>query len=152
MPKITKSKMMQSAKILLSLLFMFAISLTTISANSVSTKPLQPTELSGKAEKPLSKCSIELCIANFDLQIPNGDDDKKKLPPTDDGRKITESKIEIVEEKNCDCAEDEIKAAGFPGYALLGLAPLSALFFAFAQQNDVVPPIDPNPVSAMRLP
>ena len=139
-------------KILLSPLLMFAISLTTISANSVSTKPLQPTEVSGKAVKPLPKCSIELCIANSDLPISNGDDDKKQLPPADDKRKITESKTEIVEEKTCDCAEDEIKAAGFPFYAFLGLAPLSALFFTFSQQNDIVPPLDPNPVSAMRLP
>ncbi len=144
---------MRNTKIknLLSLFLIFAISLTTVSANSVSTKPLQPTEISGKEEKPPLKGSNGLCIDNSGLQTPDGDDDKKQLPPTDDKRIITETKIEIIEEPT-DCAQDEIIPAGFPGYALLGLAPLSALFFAFAEQNDLTPPLDPNPISPMRLP
>lgn len=49
------------------------------------------------------------------------DDDKSKTDQTrQDGRVITETKSEIIEDEACDCVEEHHR--GFPYWALLGLA------------------------------
>lgn len=50
----------------------------------------------------------------------DGDDDKKSGGTKQDGRVITETKTDIVEDDVCDCVEPE-KVSKFPKWALLGL-------------------------------
>jgi len=64
-----------------------------------------------------------LAVANYynGFVIGDDDDDKKKTAPQQDGRVITETRTDIVEDEVCDCVQAEV-VAGFPKWALLGLA------------------------------
>ena len=81
----------------------------------------------------------QLRLINGELVLTDGDDDKNddngkpKSPQTE--RVITETRSEIVEDEVCDCAPVDIPKAGFPKYALLGLAAVP-LIFLLTRDND----------------
>ena len=67
------------------------------------------------------------------------DDDKKKTTSPQDGRVITETTSEIVEEEDCDC--DQPPARGkFPKWALLGLAAIPIAFILIRRKKDTPTP------------
>jgi hypothetical protein len=58
----------------------------------------------------------------------NSDDEDKKKAPKQDGRVITETKIEIVEDDVCDCVEETVITRGFPKWTLFGLGAVPLIF------------------------
>ncbi len=76
----------------------------------------------------------------------DGDEDKKtKAAPPQDGRVITETKIEIVTDDICDCEEEVISRRGFPKYALLGLAAIPIAIILIRRNRDTPTPTPTPP-------
>jgi len=65
-----------------------------------------------------------LSVANYynGFVVGDDDDDKKKPQQPQDGRVITETTTDIVEDEVCDCVKEDIITRGFPKWALLGFA------------------------------
>lgn len=81
--------------------------------------------------------------------IGDDDDDKKKGGQTQDGRVITETKTDIVEDDVCDCVQDEVEKK-FPKWALLGLAAIPIALVIIYHKKDTptptpTPPMTPTP-------
>ena len=155
-------------KIIFAAFILFSISGTAISANAAPILFFQLAQAGGiKSDKGSSGC-FEKCLVNNDLpaatdEVAGSDlptatdilsddlpvapgDDKKAVVPQDE-RVITETKIEIVEDDACECADIVIAAGGFP-FAYLAL-PLPALLFAGVGGDSDVPE-DPEVVSPIR--
>lgn len=79
--------------------------------------------------------------------ISDDDQDDKKKKPQQDGRVITETRSEIVEDDNCDCVEDVEHRRGFPKWALLGLAAIPIAFILIRRKKDT-----PTPTPTMSIP
>lgn len=94
----------------------------------------------GKAE---SSMFSRLAVAGSMSSVFDGDDDKKPSPQQD-GRVITETKSEIVDDDYCDCEED--KKRGFPKWALLGLAAIPVAFILIKRKKDTPTPTQTVPV------
>ncbi len=75
------------------------------------------------------------------ILINDDDDDKKKKQ---DGRVITETKTEIVEDEACDC-EPPVVAGGFPKWWLLGLAAIPIAFILIKRKKDTPTPTQTVP-------
>ncbi|MBK8303215.1 MAG: hypothetical protein IPK98_07395 [Chloracidobacterium sp.] len=71
----------------------------------------------------------------------NDDDDKKKKQ---DGRVITETKTEIVEDEACDWTGPDV-AGGFPKWWLLGLAAIPVAFILIKRKKDTPTPTQTVP-------
>lgn len=76
------------------------------------------------------------------------DDKKKKDAPVQDGRVITETRSDIVEDDVCDCVETE--PGHFPKWALLGLAAIPIAFILIRHKKTPTPtptttPMTPTP-------
>lgn len=95
----------------------------------------------GKAETGVFS---RLSVAGDYSSILVGDDDDKKKPQ--DGRVITETKSEIVEDDTCDCAEADIHR-GFPKWALLGLAAIPIAFILIRRKKDTPTPTGTIPMT-----
>lgn len=94
----------------------------------------------GKAESSnFSRIAVAGSLASF---IDDGDDTKKPSPQQD-GRVITETKSEIVDDDYCDCEED--KRRGFPKWALLGLAAIPVAFILLRDKKDTPTPTQTVP-------
>lgn len=94
----------------------------------------------GKAESSnFSRLAVSTNMSSF---ITDGDDDKKPTPQQD-GRVITETKSEIVEDDYCDCEEE--KGRGFPKWALLGLAAIPVAFILIKRKKDTPTPTQTVP-------
>lgn len=80
--------------------------------------------------------------------VGDDDDDKKSGGQTQDGRVITETKTDIVEDDVCDCVQDEI-AMRFPRWALLGLAGIPIALVIIRHKKTPTPtpsiPLTPTP-------
>ena len=95
----------------------------------------------GKAE---SSNFSRLATAGSVSSSVDGDDDTKKKPsPQQDGRVITETRSEIVNDDYCDCEED--KRRGFPKWALLGLAAIPVAFILLRDKKDTPTPTQTVP-------
>jgi hypothetical protein len=95
----------------------------------------------GKAD---SSMFSRLAVAgSMSAGIDDSDDDKKKPSPQQDGRVITETKSEIVDDDYCDCEED--KRRGFPKWALLGLAAIPVAFILIRDKKDTPTPTQTVP-------
>jgi hypothetical protein len=68
------------------------------------------------------------------LVVGDGDDDKKKDAQPQDGRVITETRSDIIEDDVCDCVE-EYHAAAFPKWALLGLLAIPIAIIIIANSD-----------------
>lgn len=94
----------------------------------------------GKAESSnFSRLVVAGSLSSF---IVDGDDTKKPNPQQD-GRVITETKSEIVDDDYCDCEED--KRRGFPKWALLGLAAIPVAFILLRDKKDTPTPTQTVP-------
>ena len=87
----------------------------------------------------------------FLVRADDGDDDKKAGTQPQDGRVITETKIDIVKDDVCDCEEADVVKRGFPKWALLGLAAIPIAFILIKRRKDTptptatVPNMTPTP-------
>lgn len=81
---------------------------------------------------------------NYDAFLIGSDDDDKNKKQQD-GRVITETKSEIVEDDNCDCVEDNVIHRGFPKWALLGLAAIPIAFIIIKRKKDTPTPTPTQP-------
>lgn len=114
----------------------------------VNAGPLRFTEVvqivnarPGKAE---SSNFSRLATAGAVASSVDGDDDTKKKPsPQQDGRVITETRSEIVNDDYCDCEED--RSRGFPKWALLGLAAIPVAFILLRDKKDTPTPTQTVP-------
>ena len=75
------------------------------------------------------------------ILVNDDDDDKKKKQ---DGRVITETKTEIVEDEACDC-EPPVAGRGFPKWWLLGLAAIPIAFILIKRKKDTPTPTQTVP-------
>lgn len=73
------------------------------------------------------------------------DDKKKKDAPAQDGRVITETRTDIVEDDVCDCVEPE--PGKFPKWALLGLAAIPIAFIIIKRKKDTPTPTPTTPTT-----
>jgi len=102
----------------------------------------------GKAE---SSIFSRLAVAgSMSSVIDDDNDDDKKPTPQQDGRVITETKSEIVDDDYCDCDED--KKRGFPKWALLGLAAIPIAFILIRRKRDTPTPTQTVPTSQTPTP
>ncbi len=89
-----------------------------------------------------------LLASSDDPQTPTGDLEEKVKPTLtpQDGRVITETRSEIVEETACDCEEEKIvaRSGGFPIFGLT----FAFLPFLVVKGDDMIPP-NPDTVSPM---
>lgn len=99
----------------------------------------------GKAE---TSSFARLSVVNYydGIIVADDDDDKdKKKAPQQDGRVITETKSDIVEDENCDC-EQPPPGGKFPKWALLGLAAIPIAFILIKRKKDTpTPTTTPTP-------
>lgn len=152
-------------KIIFAAYILFSMFGTAISANAAPILFFQLAQAEGiKSDKGSSGCYEKCSIKNDllstaatpksdvpatdtisdDLPVAPGDDKKASAPQ--DERVITETKVEIVEDDNCECADIVVAAGGFP-FAYLGL-PLPALLFAGVGGSDN--PVEPQVISPIR--
>ncbi|HEV7701467.1 MAG TPA: PEP-CTERM sorting domain-containing protein [Pyrinomonadaceae bacterium] len=97
----------------------------------------------GKAETgSFSRLAL---AGTVDSRIGDGDDDDKdkKDGQKQDGRVITETKSEIVDDDYCDCEDDHHR--GFPKWALLGLAAIPIAFIIIRRKKDTPTPTQTVP-------
>lgn len=85
-----------------------------------------------------------LQVANYSGLIVGMDDDtdddkKKRVGTPQDGRVITETRSEIVEEEDCEC-EQPPERGKFPKWALLGLAAIPVAFILIRRKKDTPTP------------
>lgn len=112
----------------------------------------------GKAE---TSSFARLSVVNYydGIIVADDDDDKdKKKAPQQDGRVITETKSDIVEDENCDC-EQPPPGGKFPKWALLGLAAIPIAFILINRKKDTptptttpTPPVTPTPTPPQPVP
>ncbi len=98
----------------------------------------------GKAE---TTNFARLSVANYydGIIVADDDDDKnKKKAPQQDGRVITETKSEIVEDPDCDC-DQPTPGPKFPKWALLGLAAIPIAFILIKHKKDTPTPTATDP-------
>jgi hypothetical protein len=77
------------------------------------------------------------------------DDDDKKKPQ--DGRVITETRTDIVDDDICNCPPDEVHR-GFPKWALLGLAAIPIAFILIHKKKKTPTPTPFTPTPTMTPP
>lgn len=116
----------------------------------------------GKAE---TGSFARLSVANYydGIIVADDDDDKdKKKSPQQEGRVITETKSDIVEDENCNCEQPE-PGGKFPKWALLGLAAIPIAFILIKRKKDtptptstptptITPTITPTPTPTPKTP
>jgi hypothetical protein len=81
------------------------------------------------------------------------DDDKKKRvgSPQQDGRVITETRTEIIEEEDCEC-EQPPERGKFPKWALLGLAAIPIAFVLIRRKKELPTPSFTPPTTGTPTP
>jgi hypothetical protein len=79
------------------------------------------------------------------------DDDDKTDGKRQDGRVITETRTDIVEDDVCDCVDDE-KKGKFPKWALLGLAAIPIAFILIKRKKDTPTPTPTIPTTQTPTP
>ncbi|MFM9904991.1 MAG: PEP-CTERM sorting domain-containing protein [Pyrinomonadaceae bacterium] len=102
----------------------------------------------GKAETGMFS---RLAVAGDYSAILVNDDDDDKKKQRQDGRVITETKSEIVEDDICDCLPPE-QHRGFPKWALLGLAAIPIAFILIKRKKDTPTPTGTVPTTQTPTP
>ena len=98
--------------------------------------------LNSRPEKATTGSFAQLRVAgDFLFLFDDGDDKKKK---TQDGRVITETKSDIVQDDVCDCEEPSHEKRRFPKWALLGLAAIPIAFIIIEHDDDKTPTPTPS--------
>ncbi len=87
----------------------------------------------------------------------DGDDDKKSGGTKQDGRVITETRTDIVEDDVCECEEAVAPSNGFPQWALLGLAAIPIGLILIKRKKElptptVTPTVTPTPTPPEPVP
>lgn len=99
----------------------------------------------GKAETGMfSRLAVS---GDYSAFLVAGDDDDKKKPQ--DGRVITETRSEIVEDDTCDCIPPPPGGGHFPKWALLGLAAIPIAFIIIKRRKDTPTPTPTGTVPNM---
>jgi hypothetical protein len=121
--------------------------------SKVSAGPVQFGEViqlvDAKPGKADTTMFTRLSVNDQYSYLSDDDDDKKK--PQQDGRVITETRTDIVQDDVCDCEEDFVKKRGFPKWWLLGLAAIPIAFIIIKRKKDTptptatVPNMTPTP-------
>lgn len=129
----------------LSIVALFSILMMAMTANAAPVRINQIVQIiNAKPGTANSGGFAQLRLVNGAL-IFTGDDENGKPKPPQDDRVITETRSEIVEDEVCDCAPVDVPKAGFPKYALLGLAALPLLFLIPRDRNTTSPtPVPPE--------
>ncbi len=70
----------------------------------------------------------------------SADDPDDPKVPQQDGRVITETRTDIVEDEVCDCEEEFVTKRGFPKWWLLGLAAIPVAFILIKRKKDTPTP------------
>ena len=127
---------------------MAAVCLTSIMAafTKVEAGPVRFDQgvqiMNAKPGKAETASFARLSVVNYydGFIVGDDDDDKdKKKAPTQDGRVITETKSDIVEDGNCNC-EQPPTGGKFPKWALLGLAAIPIAFILIKRKKDTPTP------------
>lgn len=96
--------------------------------------------VNAKPGKATTGAFSRLAVAgDYSSILVGDDDDDKKKKGGQDGRVITETKTEIVQDDACDCVEEDHKR-GFPKWALLGLAAIPIAFILIRRKKDTPTP------------
>ncbi len=139
-------KMMRNLqlRLIVSTIALFSTLMVTMTANAAPIKFNQIVQvISAKPGIAGSGGFAQLRLVNGELIFTDKGDDKSdangKPKPLQDDRVITETRSEIVEDEVCDCAPIDVPKAGFPKYALLGLAALPLLFLIPRDRNTTSP-------------
>lgn len=132
--------------------FLSAVCLASIwmaFVSSVDAAPVQFNQvvqvINAKPGKANTGSFSSLRLADDPIIVSGGDDDD--APKPQDDRVITETKVEIVEDEVCDCADPfiETKSGGFPKWTLLGLAAVPLVFLVKRDE-------DPTPTPTPTIP
>lgn len=131
-------------RLIVSTIALFSTLMVTMTANAAPIKFNQIVQvISAKPGIAGSGGFAQLRLVNGELIFTDKGDDKSdangKPKPLQDDRVITETRSEIVEDEVCDCAPIDVPKAGFPKYALLGLAALPLLFLIPRDRNTTSP-------------
>lgn len=103
--------------------------------------------VNAKPGKASTGAFSRLAVAgDYSSILVSDDQDDKDKKKQQDGRVITETKSEIVEDDNCDC-EQPPEHRGFPKWALLGLAAIPIAFILIRRKKDT-----PTPTPTMSIP
>ena len=90
---------------------------------------------------------------DYTFLVGDDDDEKKKAsPPAQDGRVITETRIDVVKDDVCDCDEEVVRKRGFPKYLLLGLAAIPIAFILIRRKKDTPTPTQTVPITQTPTP
>jgi hypothetical protein len=138
--------------------FLSALALYSImaAANSATAAPVQFNQVvqvvNAKPGKAGTSGFAQLRLADDDLVLTD-DETKKKVPPIQDDRVITETRSEIVEEEVCDCENPlpPVIAAAFP-YWTLGFAAAPLAFLVPPGDDDNESPTTPTPPTTPTTP
>ena len=105
--------------------------------------------LNARPGTPETGSFAQLRVAgNYTFLIGDDDDDKKKKDAQrQDGRVITETRIDIVKDDVCDCEEAVHEHRGFPKWALLGLAAIPIAFIIIHHNEHTPTPTPSIPVT-----
>lgn len=135
----------------LSTVALFSILMMAMTANAAPVRINQIVQIiNAKPGTANSGGFAQLRLVNGTLIFTSDDDENGKPKPSQDDRVITETRSEIVEDEVCDCAPIDVPKAGFPKYALLGLAALPLLFLIPRDRDNPSP--TPTPPSATPTP
>ncbi|MFN0279929.1 MAG: PEP-CTERM sorting domain-containing protein [Pyrinomonadaceae bacterium] len=99
--------------------------------------------LNARPEKSGTGSFTQLRVAG-DYSFIVGDDDEEKKKSPQDGRVITETKSDIVNDDVCDCTEPDHDRRRFPKWALLGLAAIPIAFILIKDDDDKTPTPTPS--------
>ena len=130
----------------MSTIALFSTLMVTMTANAAPIRFNQIVQIvNAKPGTANSGGFAQIRLVNGELVFTDdGDDDKTgddpdKQEPLQDDRVITETRSEIIEDEVCDCAPIDVPKAGFPKYALLGLAAIPLLFLITRDKNTPTP-------------
>lgn len=132
--------------------FLSALALSSImTATSATAAPVRFNQVvqvvNAKPGKAGTNNFAQLRLADDNPVLTGDDETKKKAPPIQDDRVITETRSEIVEEEVCDCENEPLPviAAAFP-YWTLGFAAVP-LAFLIPPGDDEDSPTTPTPTT-----
>ena len=132
-------------RLVVSAIALFSTVMVTMTANAAPIRFNQIVQIvNAKPGTANSGGFAQLRLVNGEFVLTDDGDDKDddesgkpKMPQ--DNRVITETRSEIVEDEVCDCAPIDVPKAGFPKYALLGLAAIPLIFLLTRDKNTPTP-------------
>ena len=129
-------------RLVLSAICLASIMLSAVKSNAAPVQFDQVLQIiNAKPGKANTGGFAQLRLADDNLVVSNGDDEKKTAPQQDD-RVIVETRAEIVEDDVCDCELPYVATRRFP-YAWLALGAVPLLFL-IPRGRDRTPTPTPN--------